>query len=491
MKKPIKYAITGLIVLAGIAGSVYYMMSPVPVRMTPIVPRTAELTFTEQGIVTAENTVTVFAGVQGEINNIYAREGQIVRANDALLSIDDTVLRLRLEQVQSSINSLRAQLANAGVEDTARRREMQTARNSLQGELRAINAQAAESYRAFANHQEALDEQIRIQQILIDQHESELARVNENFLRVNTLYESGVASRSDFEAANSALVAAQTLLEAAQGQMAVIAAGTPQNSAEHFEGLRASINAQISGIDQQLAQDTITAAQAHFEALIAVEMSNMSQIEREIENSIITAPVSGIITEFHALNTNFINTAAPVAEITVFDSVTIDVYVSTQDINSIRIGEIVSLTLRQRMDDIEFLGRISGFGSAAVVRHTALGVEERKVNVQIEPIMDPIVADQNVLGLGYAVDVTFYVFREDNRIIVPRTAIFRDDGKDMVWLVRGSSDGTGPVQAAPVELGMELRTDIIIENGLNEGDFVVNDANNINLRNGVRVANER
>ena len=510
MKKPIKFGIIGLILLASVAGGAYYMMMPIPVRMTQIVAQTAELSFTEQGVVTAESTVSVFSVAQGELNGLFVREGQEVREGDILLSVDDSAIRLQLEQAKSGIRSLEAQLANVDVENAALRQSLQTARSSLQGELQAINAQASESSRAVANHMEATGEQLRVQQILIDRYQSELNRVQENFRRIQTLYNSGVVTRTDFEAASSAITAAETQLEAAEGQLAVIAAGTPQNQAEHFEGIRTSLNAQIAGINQQLAQDTTTAARAHLEALIAIEQATVARLEREIANTMVAAPITGIVTALHAKNTNFISAAAPVAEITAAGRVTVNVYVSTQDIGSIWIGDSVGLTIRQRLEDIEFAGDIVGIDSTAVVRLTALGVEERKVNVRIEPRQPereiggqsvfepgldynteqrPMPEQPGFLGIGLAVDVTFYVFREENRIIVPRTAVFRDGGQYMVWAVRGSDSGT--VEAVPVVTGLELRTDIIIESGLNEGDFVVNDANNADLRSGARVINER
>ena len=349
----------------------------------------------------------------------------------------------------------------------------------------ALNAQADQIDRATANQQETINEQVRIQQVLIDQHQSELERVRENFARVNTLYQSGVSTRADFEAAASSVEAAESQLEAAIAQRDLIASGMIEDSAEHFEGMRTSINAQIAGIEQQLAQDTTSAARAHFEALIAVEQINIARLNHELENTRVKAPVSGILTTFHAQNTNFISAAAPVAEITVPGSMSIDVYVSTQDVNTIQAGSTVGLTIRQRLDDIEFYGRITEIDSTAVVRLTALGVEERKVNVQVEPVIPEGVQ----IGIGHALDVTFYIFREENRLTVPRTAIFRDNGRDMVWAVRGGSEG--PVEAVNVVLGRELRTETIIESGLNPGDFVVNDANNQDIREGVRVTNDR
>jgi hypothetical protein len=46
------------------------------------------------------------------------------------------------------------------------------------------------------------------------------------------------------------------------------------------------------------------------------------------------------------------------------------------------------------------------------------------------------------------------------------------------------------VQAKQIVKGMELRTEFVIESGLEEGDDVVTDANNDTLKNGLRVINK-
>jgi HlyD family secretion protein len=223
---------------------------------------------------------------------------------------------------------------------------------------------------------------------------------------------------------------------------------------------------------------------AHFDALIAVEQNTIAMLEREIENSTIVAPVDGTITTLHAKNTNVVAPASPVAEITVPGGKNIEAYVSTQDIMNVSTGDNVLLTLKQRMDDIEFRGTVIEIDSTAVLRYSALGVEERRVKVTVSAEMPADIE----LGVGYEVDVTFRLYREENRLTVPRTALFKDDGRDVVWVVRGGDHGA--VMAAPVETGKELRTRTVIESGLQEGDFVVNDADNQALRDGARVKNK-
>ena len=477
MKKQIKWGIIGIIILISAAGTVIAFMMPMPVRMTEVTARVAELTFTEQGIMTAENTILVFPATQGELRGIYISEGQHVNAGDILISVDKDALNLQLEQVQSSIRGLEAQLASVYIEDAVMRQNLISTRNSLLGELQRINAQAYET-------NQVAREQSRIQQILIEQQQNELNRANEHFNRVSILHQNGAVSQAQLDAAYDAVTAAQGALEAAHSQAAVIAAGAQGDGSGIFEGMRTSITAQIDGINQQLGQDTTSAAHARFEAMIEVEKANATRIEREIANSNVATPVSGIITILHAQNTNFISAATPIAEITVPGAMSVDVYVSTQDIGSINVGDIVGLTLRQRFEDVEFTGNIVNIGSTAVVRHTVLGVEERKVNVEIEPHIPQGVN----IGVGHALDVTFNVFREENQIIVPRTAVFHADSQDMVWAVRGGNRGR--VEAVSVETGRELRADVIILSGLREGDFVVNNANNADISQGTRVVGE-
>ncbi|MCL1878858.1 MAG: efflux RND transporter periplasmic adaptor subunit [Defluviitaleaceae bacterium] len=483
MKKPIKYAIIAIVVLASIAGGVFYALQPLEVRMTEVRRQTAVLGFMEQGVVVADNVMLVFSAAQGELSGLYVSEGQGVTVGDAILRVDTTAPELQLTQVQSGIRGLEAQLANVDAEDANARQTLETTRRSLQGELLAINAQAAEAYRGFASHRESLEEQLRVQQILVDQHYNGLVQASENYARISILYAAGVFARVEYEAAQTAVLAAESALEAARGQMAVIAAGSAQNSAEHFEGIRASLEAQIDGITRQLATDNATAARTNFEALISVEQANIARLEHEIKNAVVTAPIDGIITALHAQNTNFISAAAPVAEITVAGGQFIEVYVSTQDVSSLAVGDSVGLTLRQRAGDVYFPGNITEIGESAVVRFTALGVEERKVSVQISPDAP----DGVNFGIGYGMDVTFYIYREENMITVPRTAIFRQNATDMVWVVSGS-DGTAEARA--VETGKELRTETVIISGLSEGDFVINDANNRDITQGTRVRAE-
>jgi RND family efflux transporter MFP subunit len=457
-------------------------MQPEVVRMTEVFGGVAELSFGELGVVEAESRVLVFSVAQGEVSGIYVGEGQRVAAGDVILRGDGTGLRLQKMQVESGIVGLEAQLANIEVENASLRRSLETTRTSLQGELAAINAQAAEAERGAASHLEIINEQLRVQQILISQQEREIEQMLETYERVLFLYENGVVARAEYDAARGAVESARIGLSASQAHLAVISAAATGDGAEHFEGIRSSLIAQINGITAQLAGDTLSAARANIEALISIEQTNIARIEHELQNTTILAPIDGVITTLHAQNTNFVSAAMPVAEITFVGNKYIRAYVSTQDIASVSEGDTVGLTLRQRAGDVVFSGTVYEIGDTAVVRHTALGVEERKVHVRIFPDIPQGVN----IGIGYGVDVTFYIHREENAFTVPRTAIFRENGRYMVWVAEGGATA----QTREVTTGLQLRTHTIIESGLQAGDLVINDANNRDLSIGTRVQAE-
>jgi hypothetical protein len=105
-----------------------------------------------------------------------------------------------------------------------------------------------------------------------------------------------------------------------------------------------------------------------------------------------------------------------------------------------------------------------------------LGIEERKVKVTVTPDMP------NELNDGYNVDVKFHYYFEENKLTVPKTALFKENGVDMVWAVQN-----GRLVKIPVQKGVELRTEIVIDNGLIGGIIVITDCNLSGLKEGIKV----
>ena len=419
MKRIVKIIIFCLVVLAVAAGIYYSMTAPVSIPTTTVDAKTVELVISEQGVVSSESVVSIYPFAQGPLQRVNVSKGQTVRAGDVLCEIDPGALHLRMEELSGVIRGYEAQI----------RLE-----------------------RAQVNNTNVLtNERLNLQNTLIEQNERDLERTLEHLERVETLFELGVIPRSEVDAARDLVADRQSALAMSRQELSLIDAGRG-----------------IAGMTE------------YYQALIESTAVTIAILESEMKNYTVISPVAGVIARLPVNDSNIVSMTTPVAEITVPEEAIIEVFVSTQDIDNVRVGDSVDLVLNRRDGDIRFFGRISHIDSAAGIRLSALGVEERRVKVQIVPDTSSV---QGVdLGNGFDVGVRFILYREENKLAVPRTALFSDGNIDIIWVVR---DGTA--RMVEVTLGMKLRTEIVVEEGLVAGDVVITDANNSALKNGVAI----
>ena len=421
MKKHIRYIIVGAIVLALAAMIVCSATAPLTVPLTRVAARTAELTFTEQGVLSAGKLLSVYPLTQGPLDRIHVTEGQVVREGDILCEIDAGPLLLRMEEIRAVVRGYEAQMRAARVQDAS-----------------------SETVRA---------ERIRQQNTLLEQQGRDLARAQEELARMEILFAEGAVASTVVDAARSLTEGMQASLTASNHELAVLQAKPSSSGLEEY-----------------------------YAALIESSEAVLAQLAREAENCTVRAPASGLVARLPVREANIVSQALPVAEIAVVEDALAEVYVSTQDLASINTGDEVGLILKRREGDIRFSGRISRVDSAAKILLSTLGVEERKVKVEIVPDKTALAAMD--LGIGFTVDIRFTLYREEGRIVVPKTALYKDGDKDMLWVLRD-----GRAREAEVTTGMELRTETVVLTGLSEGDYVVTNANNSSLKDGAKIRN--
>lgn len=111
-------------------------------------------------------------------------------------------------------------------------------------------------------------------------------------------------------------------------------------------------------------------------------------------------------------------------------------------------------------------GVIDRVDPVGFTKFSALGVEEQRVNTIIQ-FTDPVEA-RSKLGHGYRVEARIVVWEDDNALILPASALFRD-GPD--WAVFKVDGGTARLQR--VEIGHNNGVEAQLLAGLEEGDRVV------------------
>jgi len=371
MKKNVKLILIILVVIIALTGFILYKNSPVVVRTLPVNPKTAELSFTEQGIVLAQRYLDVFSTVSGEIKGIYVAEGQQINEGDMICKIDDAAFQFELRQMEGSIRSCELEI------------------NNLLAETQ---------------------------------------RQKEHIENMKTLYDSGFISKYDYEDSVQIGESMETGLETKRQQVK---------------------NIQL----------------------------NIEHLRKKINETTIVSPICGTVTALNIKDTNIAGTQAPIATIAGGKDCVVETYVSVRDIEAVRPGNKVDLVLEGRRTNQGISGTVLFIENQAVVKLSALGTEERKVKVNIVP------SEQDILKDGYELDVNFYYYQEENKLTVPKAALFRENDLDMVWVVMD-----GKAQKAQVRKGMELRTEFVIEDGLGENAVVIADANVSGLKDGVRIS---
>ena len=121
--------------------------------------------------------------------------------------------------------------------------------------------------------------------------------------------------------------------------------------------------------------------------------------------------------------------------------------------------------------------RVEPYGFTKI---SALGVEEQRVNVVID-FTGPK-EKRTSLGHGYRVDVRIIVWNDENALVAPSSAVFRDQGKWAVFAV-----DKGRAKRRIVEVGRNNGVQAEILAGLEAGDVVVEYPGD-QISNGVRVA---
>ena len=480
MKRIVKI-ILFLIVAGGIGYAVYMEMSkPLAVNAIILNPRQAQLTFTERGIVDYEDRVYVYPPVSGKLLETYVALGQAIETGDIICRIDMSDVSYAIDEANAQIQSLQAQISNLDSERQRANDNLIVQRNNLGAELQKLNAQENSANITVEQQQEVQNQQIELQRKIIAQNQADIERLEEEFNNTTQiLYDSGMIPRAEYDAALDGVNKVKELYEQNLQQLEIIKTGGATSDPEYYNAARAAIQEQIKGINESLSKDYTTSMKDYYNAQIASINVNIERLNHSTANAVVESIADGVIIDLPVSKSNLVSSASYLAEIAVGRSLVM-VYVSTNDINSVKFGDTVDLILRRREGDETYKGTVVRIDDKAEIKISSLGVEERKVKVYVEPVSHRWLFQQ-----GFDVDVRFLVYSKENALVLPKTAVFKDLDTDRVWEI---SDGV--LKKTDVIKGMELTNDIVIESGLSEGSMVVSDSTLKELKEGINVTAE-
>ncbi len=248
------------------------------------------------------NQVIVSSQIQGRIARLLVDEGTQVKQGDLIAELDPSELEAQKRAAEATLASLRSQVAGTRHSELMMRGTTGSDVANAQARLQAARSSLAEA-------------------------EATLVQAKQDWTRITTLAEQGVASRQDRDRVDAALKAQQARVQALQDQV---------------RAAEADLNAAKARTHQTaVAESTVAATQAQ---MLTAE-AQKAEAETRLGYTKIIAPVSGIVSVRAARQGEVVNPGTPI--VTVVDLSDTWAYAAVPETYSdrIRLGD----TLRVRM----------------------------------------------------------------------------------------------------------------------------------------------
>lgn len=351
--------------------------------------------------------------------------GQVVPTKETSVSSprDGKIISLRVQEGQSiKSGDLILSLENKEIDYKIR---------DLEAQLKGIYAQKLQS------NSRSNEEQIEGYKLQIENLKSQLEAAKKDLDRVTILYKDGIVSEVDYEKAEQNVKNIESMILQQENNIQIVQKeNSPVNGTnEYYNAMQESINTQIQSLEYEKSKGNLY------------------------------SPVNGTVKDVNIKEGASVSSGTPVVELFSEGDYIIETYVSTKDINDIKLNMNVECILKTNEKDLVFKGVVKKIAPTAVSKISSLGLEEQRIKVTIKPEF------KNVsVRPGYDLDVKFTTLQREKSIFITKSAIFPyNDGK-AVWVINGSK-----AHIQPVKTGVEDNKDIIIESGLKEGDLVILD----------------
>ncbi|HEX2696461.1 MAG TPA: efflux RND transporter periplasmic adaptor subunit [Anaerolineales bacterium] len=353
------------------------------------------------GSVRAIQSATLNWQTTGTVEDVNMQVGDKVRANDVLANLAKTSLPQNIILAQADLVTAQQALDDLLNSDTDRAQAWITLRDAQDAYKKADN------YRQELNHKTTL---------------TRIVYVNV-FGRIvpQVKYYQGFADPETIADADADLALKKAQLDDAQ---------------RAFDRLKGGPNSA----DLAAAQAKVDAAQATL---------NMGRI---------LAPFNGTVTQAEPLAGDQVTAGELAFRVDDLSSLLVDVQVSEVDINSVQVGQPVTLTFDAILDK-EYHGEVVEVAQAGDVSSGAVNftvtVKLTDADAQVKP------------GMTAAVNVT--VNQVSNQLLIPNRAVRLVDGNKVVYILKN-----GQPQPVPVTLGLSDGVSSVVGGGdLKEGDLII------------------
>ncbi|MBQ9091531.1 MAG: efflux RND transporter periplasmic adaptor subunit, partial [Anaerotignum sp.] len=187
------------------------------------------------------------------------------------------------------------------------------------------------------------------------------------------------------------------------------------------------------------------------EAQLASTQVQLDTLKKSIADCTVTSPLTGVVTQRNVEIGGFASAASPAYVVMDLSVIKVEVGVSEQVLNTIKIGDKVDVTMTA-VSELPLEGTVSTVSPAA----GQTGMYTVKIELD------------NAKGLikaGMMAEVNFTAESAEDTIVLPRNAVITKEDETYVYVVEN-----GAAKKVNVELGIEAADTIEITKGLKDGD---------------------
>lgn len=340
-----------------------------------------------------------------KVVEIFIKEGQTVKKGDVLAKLDDSDFKSQLEKQKLNLSNAEYNL-NYIVENS-----------SSNDKLTSENA-------------------LKQAQISLENAKINLDDVNKKFGQSKSLFEGGLVSANEFEAAKKAVKDNQNAVKSAEIALA--------NAQSTYSSMDSTINNKIINQKNQ----------------IELIQSEIQSLNKRIEDCNLRANVDGIVTKIDAK----VNQYPEAGEKIIIDDNSL--YKASMDVSqydAIKMKKGQKAIINVNGGDKKYTGAVTDIGQRAEKKLNSTD-QDSKVNVKVS-INKP---DTNV-KIGYEVDTEIILNEKKDVLQIGFEAIKEDAGKKYVFVI----DGNNTIVRRYITTGLETDYNIEVLSGLKEGEKYV------------------
>ncbi|MBZ8178560.1 efflux RND transporter periplasmic adaptor subunit [Oscillatoria salina] len=400
------------------------------------------------GTVVPVKSVNISPKNAGILAKLYVDQGEIVEEGQRLAEMENAELQAQYLQVKANLEEAKARLAEARA-------------GSRQEEIAQAQARLGQAEARLQEARSRIPEQIQQAEAQVDAARARYDLAQKRLDRNQELVAQGAIAQDRFDEVENEVRSAQANLLEAQRRLEQ----TRNTNNPEIAQLQASV-AEAEAALAQLREGARPEEIERLQAAVAATEAQVVAAEVRLEDTVITAPFAGIITQKYATEGAFVtpttsasNTASATSSsiLAIAEGLEVLANVPEVDVGQLKPGQPVEIIADAYPEEV-FQGEVELIAPEAVVEQNVTSFEVR-VSLQ---------TGQDRLRSGMNVDVTFLGNTLKDTLVVPTVAIVTREGETGVMV----PDEDRLAEFRPVTIGLTLENQTQILSGLQAGELV-------------------